>query len=90
MTLREYDIENTDQKTAVHAAIEKLAGAALIEYEWERFNRGNVLALVWLNLEKIDIAYTYLGLPQKTRHDPVGHCSHGSDSGGMGNMRGCG
>ena len=59
--LKEYDIEQPDQKQAIHAAIFHLYDAGLIQYEWERFNKGNVLSTVWLNLEAIETVYERLG-----------------------------
>lgn len=63
--LKEYDIEQVEQKESIHAAVRRLAGDGLIGFEWERFNQGNVLATVWLNLEKIAEAYARLGLTPK-------------------------
>lgn len=56
-----YNIEDYEQKMAVHQAIISLTEKSLIDYEWERFNQGNVLKNVWLNLENIDAAYKLIG-----------------------------
>jgi hypothetical protein len=56
-----YNIEDYEQKMAVHQAIISLTEKSLIDYEWERFNQGNVLKNIWLNLENIDAAYKLIG-----------------------------
>lgn len=59
--LNYYNIEDYEQKMAVHQAVISLTEKSLIDFAWERFNQGNVLKNVWLNLENIDAAYKLIG-----------------------------
>lgn len=56
-----YNIEDYEQKMAIHQAVISLTEKSLIDYAWERFNQGNVLKNVWLNLENIAAAYKLIG-----------------------------
>jgi hypothetical protein len=56
-----YNIEDYEQKQAIHQAVMSLTEKSLIDFAWERFNQGNVLKNVWLNLENINAAYKLIG-----------------------------
>jgi len=75
--LKEYDIEQPEQKHAIHEAVLHLNESGLIRYEWERFNKGNVLSIVWLNLESIEKIYERLGRrPKRETVDTIRNVIH--------------
>ena len=59
--LPEYDIENLESRLAAHIAVKQLATAGFVGYEWARYQQDNVLASVWLILDRVDAAYAWLG-----------------------------
>lgn len=58
--LKEYDIEDSEKKELIHSIILDLHKNKIVSYEWEPFNKGNIMSTVWLNLENIESAYTII------------------------------
>lgn len=63
--LKEYSPEHPEEKEEVHTAVLTLAGERLVSYAWERFEKGNILDIVWLELDQVDAAYARAGLVPK-------------------------
>jgi len=60
-------IENTGIKERVNYTILDLAEKGIIQYEWMKHEKDNIIDKVWLNLDKIDIIYKEAGrIPKKT------------------------
>lgn len=60
--------EQPHLKKAIHEVVKELAHQGIIQYKWMPFEKGNLLDSVWLNLEKIDLAYSAIGrIPKETR-----------------------
>lgn len=60
-----YDLEKVEVKEAVHFAVKKLGEKKIIKLKWMRFEEGNILEEVVLNLEKLDTAYQLAGRKPK-------------------------
>jgi hypothetical protein len=55
-----YDIEKPEQRERINKAVLALGEAGLVFYEWMKGEGGHFIARVWLNLENINKAYTFL------------------------------
>jgi len=53
-----YNIENAEIKDAYNRAIHGLKAASVVNYEWMKYEDGNIIARVWLVLELLEDAYT--------------------------------
>ncbi|MEZ0536646.1 Wadjet anti-phage system protein JetD domain-containing protein [Caldicellulosiruptoraceae bacterium PP1] len=53
----EYDIEKPEIKELINSIIFELKDIGCIDFEWKRFEKGNIIEKVWLNLENIKLAY---------------------------------
>ncbi|MDR0641490.1 MAG: DUF2220 domain-containing protein [Treponema sp.] len=56
-----YDIEKPKQREQINRAVLALGETGLIFYEWMKGEAGHLIARVWLNFERIDKAYAFLG-----------------------------
>ena len=65
--LKEYDIEDYEKKELIHSVIFELQKKNLIRFEWESFNKGNIIASVWLNLDQLESAYAFAGKAPKSK-----------------------
>lgn len=54
----QYEIEDVEKKEGVHGAVEELACAGVVEFDWVKFEQGNILKSVWLVLAEVEKAYT--------------------------------
>lgn len=63
--LKEYSPEYPEEKEEVHSAVLTLSGEQLVSFAWERFEKGNILDTVWLELDHVDAAYARAGLVPK-------------------------
>ncbi len=63
--LKEYDIEDFEKKELIHSIVFDLKQKNLINFEWEAFNKGNIMASVWLNLDYMEAACLLIDKPPK-------------------------
>lgn len=61
-----YDIENTETKETIHYTVKMLKEKEIIDVKWVRFEEGNIIDRVFLNIEKIDEAYDSIGRVPKS------------------------
>ena len=54
---REYSIENADIKDDYNYAVKELKAVGVIDFEWMKYESGNIIACVWLVLERLADAY---------------------------------
>lgn len=54
----EYDVENTSIREYWNSTIEELSEQGLVDYSWLKFEKGNIIEKVWLNLSRIEDAYS--------------------------------
>lgn len=52
-------MENADEKDAFLAALQSLARQKLLFFEWQKFEEGNLVQSIWLNLEEGALAEAY-------------------------------
>ncbi|MDN5330866.1 MAG: hypothetical protein PWP45_91 [Tepidanaerobacteraceae bacterium] len=52
-----YDIENVESKENVHFALKELEKEGIIKIKWVKFEEGNIVEKVFLNLENLEKAY---------------------------------
>ncbi|GAB1475487.1 DUF3322 domain-containing protein [Bacillota bacterium] len=57
----EYDIENPLIKETFNSAISELTQKNLTGFDWLRYEEGNIIDKVWLNVSNIEEAYRHLG-----------------------------
>lgn len=55
--VKEYDIEDYSIKTIWNDTVKELKTKKLIDFNWVKFNEGNILEEVWLIKESADMAY---------------------------------
>lgn len=55
-----YDIEQADVKEAIHHAALNLQKRGLITVEWMKYEEGNIMSRVFLNLEAVPEAYAFV------------------------------
>ena len=53
----EYNIEDTLTKELINSVVIDLQKEGLIEFEWMRFEKGNIISRIWLNLNTLHEAY---------------------------------
>jgi len=56
-TFPQYDIENTEVKDSIHHVLYELRDKNIISIQWMRFEEGNLVDKIFLNIENIDNAY---------------------------------
>lgn len=61
----EYDIENTYVRETWNSTISELSEQGLVDFNWLKFERGNIIEKVWLNLSGIENAYAVAGRKPK-------------------------
>lgn len=61
----EYDVENSYIRESWNSTIRDLAEQGLIDYNWLKYEKGNIIEKVWLNLSSIEDAYTASGRKPK-------------------------
>jgi len=64
-----YNIEKAEVKEAVHYAVMELKQMGVIEFQWMKFEEGNLLDKAILNIEKVHTAYKLAG--RKAKQDIV-------------------
>ncbi len=63
-----WESEQPYLKKAIHQVVDGLAKQGIIFYKWRPFEKGNLLDCAWLNLEKIELAYSEIGrIPKKNK-----------------------
>ena len=60
-----YDIEQVDTKEAIHHAALDLQKRGLITVEWMKYEEGNIMSRVFLNLEMLSQAYAFVQRKEK-------------------------
>jgi hypothetical protein len=53
----EYNIENNERRRLINSVISDLKQDGLVDYEWMKHEKENIIYRVWLNLDNIDLAY---------------------------------
>jgi len=53
----EYDIENYEIKELINSVVIELKQMSCIDFEWKRFEEGNIIEKVWLNTANIEDVY---------------------------------
>lgn len=62
----EYDIENSLKREIINAAVLELSEKGLLQYEWLKHERGNIIAKAWLQLDRAGVAYRECGRVPKS------------------------
>lgn len=57
----EYDIEKNEVREIVNSIIYDLRQAGIVDYEWLKHEQGNIINIVWLQLNRVSEAYRYAG-----------------------------
>jgi hypothetical protein len=52
-----YDLENIEAKENIHFALKELEKECIVEIKWVKFEKGNIVEKVFLNLENLQKAY---------------------------------
>lgn len=55
--IKEYNIENVEEKQLFHDALDALKNLKLIDYSWKKYEDGNIVEEIWLEKENIILAY---------------------------------
>ena len=64
-----YDIEQSERRISVNRAVTELAELKLLSFEWMKGERDHIIAKVWLNTDKLELAYNVVG--RKAKSDVV-------------------
>ncbi|MBM7583207.1 hypothetical protein JOD02_002085 [Caldicoprobacter guelmensis] len=64
----EYNIEDTPTKDLINSVVMDLEREGLIGFEWMRFEKGNIISRVWLNLDALQEAYRQAERVPKRKH----------------------
>jgi len=62
----EYDIEKPEMRELINSIVQELGDRGLVGFEWLKFERGNIVAQVWLNPDQIAPAYREAGRQPKS------------------------
>ena len=65
----EYDIEKPLVRETFNSAIQDLAGKGLIEFSWLKYEKGNIIEKVWLNISNVNLSYALIG--RKAKRDSL-------------------
>lgn len=65
----EYNLENTEIRELINSVIFELWEKGLVEYEWFKFEHGNIIDKVWLKLDRVDD--TYIEAKRTSKRDKV-------------------
>lgn len=57
----EYDIEKPLVRETFNSVIKEFADKGLVNFEWARYEEGNIIEKVWLNVSKVEDCYTETG-----------------------------
>ena len=68
----EYDIEKPWVRETFNSIIEDLAAKDLIHFEWAKYEEGNIIEKVWLNVSKVEDCYNEIG--RKAKRAVLMHC----------------
>jgi hypothetical protein len=63
----EYDIENSATREIVNLAVIELNKKGILGYEWHKYERGNIMHRVWLQLDRVEDAYQEAGRIAKSK-----------------------
>lgn len=55
--IKEYNTENYEQKMLFHEILEELKRKKIVDYDYLKYEEGNILDRIWLEKENIDNAY---------------------------------
>lgn len=66
--IKEYDTENYEQKTLFHEILKELKLKELVDYNYLKYEEGNILDKIWLEKDNIDNAYIEI-----QRENPKNH-----------------
>lgn len=61
----EYDVENSDLKGEIHYIVDRLKEKGLVEYEWLKGQKGNIIDRVYLVLDNISEVHAEAGIKLK-------------------------
>ena len=61
----EYDIEKNDRRELINSIVIDLHKQGILEYEWMKYEQGNILNRVWLRMEAIEETYREAGRTPK-------------------------
>jgi hypothetical protein len=64
-----YDIEQSERRISVNRAVTELSELDLLSFEWMKGERDHIIAKVWLNTDKLELAYEVAG--RKSKSDVV-------------------
>lgn len=62
----EYDIEDSPKRELINAIVIDLSQKGLLQYEWLKHERGNIIAKVWLQMDNVRDAYRECGRVPKS------------------------
>ncbi|MCR4443432.1 MAG: DUF2220 family protein [Peptococcaceae bacterium] len=62
----EYNIEKSETRELVNSAVQELREKGLVDYEWLKHERGNIIDKTWLRLENLSGAYQEAGRVAKS------------------------
>lgn len=65
----QYDIEKTEIKDNIHYSLYALEGKGIISIQWEKFEKGNIVHKIYLNIDNVEGGYTEAG--RKPKKDVV-------------------
>ncbi|GHU43809.1 hypothetical protein FACS1894111_10040 [Clostridia bacterium] len=64
-----YDIEQSERRIRINGAVEELCNLQMLSFEWMKGERNHIIAKVWLNPEKLEAAYQFVG--RKAKSDEI-------------------
>lgn len=56
--IKEYDTENYEQKMLFHEILKELKTKKIVDFNYLKYEEGNILDMIWLEKENIDKAYS--------------------------------
>lgn len=57
----EYNIENSKTREIINSVVDELSKKEIVQYQWLKYEHGNIIEKVWLRLDKISEAYKESG-----------------------------
>lgn len=68
----EYNLEDTRVRELVNSTVQGLADSGIVDFEWMKFERDNIIDRAWLCLDRVSDAYQEAGrVPKKDKADLV-------------------
>lgn len=55
--IKEYNVENYEQKILFHEILKKLKAKRIVDFDYLKYEEGNILDKIWLEKENVDTAY---------------------------------